>query len=86
MIRVAALNAHGDSPRAKEDVRTNAVGMFPNEAKDVLKDTEAILQLVSRYHQLSEEQQLALHSRAGQARQKIDGVLKLLKRVIGVDR
>jgi hypothetical protein len=55
--------------------------MLPNEAEDVLKDIEGILQQISRYHQLTEEQRLALHTRAGLARQKIGDVVKLLKRL-----
>jgi hypothetical protein len=55
--------------------------MLPNEAEDVLKDIEGILQQLSRYHQLNDEQRLALHSRAGLARQKIVDVLKLWKRL-----
>jgi hypothetical protein len=50
-----------------------------SEADAVLKDVEGILQQISRYHQLTEEQRLALHSRAGLARQKIGDVLRLLK-------
>ncbi len=49
------------------------------EAEAVLKDVEGVLHQLSRYHQLSEEQRLALHSRAGLARQKIGDVIKLLK-------
>jgi flagellar biosynthesis chaperone FliJ len=50
-----------------------------SEADAVLKDVEGILQQISRYHQLTEEQRLALHSRAGLARQKIGDVVRLLK-------
>ena len=39
--------------------------MLPSEAETVMKDIEGILQQVSRYHQLTEDQRLALHSRAG---------------------
>ena len=53
--------------------------MSLSEADVALKDVEGILQQVSRYHQLTEEQRLALHSRAGLARQKIADVLRLLK-------
>ena len=55
--------------------------MLPNEADAALKDIEGILQQISRYHQLTEEQRLALHTRAGLARQKIGYVLKLLKKL-----
>lgn len=55
--------------------------MLPNEADAVLKDVESILQQVSRYHQLTEEQRLALHARAGLARQKIGDIVKLLKKL-----
>jgi hypothetical protein len=55
--------------------------MLPNEAEAVLKDVEGILQQMSRYHQLTEEQRLALHTRAGLARQKIGDVVKLLKKL-----
>jgi RNA-binding protein YlmH len=55
--------------------------MLPNEADAALKDIEGILQQISRYHQLTEEQRLALHTRAGLARQKIGDVLKLLKKL-----
>ena len=54
--------------------------MLPNEAESVLKDVEGILQQMSRYHQLTGEQRLALHTRAGLARQKI-GDVKLLKKL-----
>ena len=50
-----------------------------SEAEVALKDVEGVLQQVSRYHQLTEEQRLALHSRAGLARQKIVDVVRLLK-------
>jgi hypothetical protein len=55
--------------------------MTPTEAGVVLKDLESILQQLSRYHQLTEEQRLALHSRAGLARQKIGDVLKVLQKL-----
>jgi hypothetical protein len=55
--------------------------MLPNEAEDVLKDVEGILQQMSRYHQLTEEQRLALRARAGLTRQKIGDVVKLLKKL-----
>jgi hypothetical protein len=55
--------------------------MSPTEAEAVLKDIEGILQQLSRYHQLTEEQRLALHSRAGLARQRIDEILKVLKKL-----
>jgi hypothetical protein len=55
--------------------------MLPNEAEAVLKDIEGILQQLSRYHQLTEEQRLALHTRAGQVRQKIGDVVKLVKKL-----
>jgi hypothetical protein len=55
--------------------------MLPNEAEAALKDVEGILQQLSRYHQLTEEQRLVLHSRAGMARQKIGDIVKLLKRL-----
>ena len=55
--------------------------MLPNEAEAVLKDVEGILQQMSRYHQLTEEQRLTLHTRAGLARQKIGDVVKLLKKL-----
>ena len=55
--------------------------MLPNEAEAVLKDVEGSLQQMSRYHQLNEEQRLALHTRAGLARQKIGDVVKLLKKL-----
>ena len=55
--------------------------MLPDEADAALKDIEGILQQISRYHQLTEEQRLALHTRAGLARQKIGDVLKLLKKL-----
>jgi hypothetical protein len=55
--------------------------MTPNEAEVVLKDLEAILQQLSRYHQLTEEQRLAIHSRAGIARQKIGDVVKVLQKL-----
>jgi hypothetical protein len=54
--------------------------MLPSEANDVLKEVESILQQISRYHKLTEDQQLALHSRAGLARQKIADVVKLLRK------
>ncbi len=47
----------------------------------MLKDIEGVLQQISRYHQLTEEQRLALHTRAGLARQKIADVVKLLKKL-----
>ncbi len=47
----------------------------------MLKDIEGILQQLSRYHQLTEEQRLALHTRAGLARQKIGDVVKLVKKL-----
>jgi hypothetical protein len=53
--------------------------MSPTDAEAVLKDIEGVLQQLSRYHQLSEEQRLALHSRAGLVRQKIGDIVKLLK-------
>jgi hypothetical protein len=55
--------------------------MLPKEAEAVLKDIEGVLQQISRYHQLTEEQRLALHTRAGLARQKIADVVKLLKKL-----
>jgi hypothetical protein len=55
--------------------------MLPNEADAVLKDVEGILQQMSRYHQLTEEQRLALHTRAGLARQKIGDVVKVLQKL-----
>ena len=55
--------------------------MLPNEAEAVLKDVEGILQQLSQYHQLTEEQRLALHARAGLARQKIGDVVKLVKKL-----
>jgi hypothetical protein len=58
--------------------------MLPNEADAVLKDVESILQQVSRYHQLTEDQRLALHTRAGLARQKIGDVVRLLKKLTKV--
>ena len=54
--------------------------MLPTEADAALKDVEGILQQLSQYHQLTDEQRLALHSRAGLARQQIDDVVKLLKK------
>ena len=55
--------------------------MLPNEAEAVLKDVEGILQQLSQYHQVTEEQRLALHTRAGLARQKIVDVVKLVKKL-----
>jgi hypothetical protein len=55
-------------------------GLSPSEAETVMKDIEGILQQVSRYHQLTEDQRLALHSRAGLARQQIADVVKILKK------
>jgi hypothetical protein len=60
--------------------------MSPDEAKAVLNDVEGILQLISQYHRLSEEQRLALHSRAGLARQKIGDVVKLLRKFERTDQ
>ena len=54
--------------------------MLPSEAETVMKDIEGILQQVSQYHQLTEDQRLALHSRAGLARQQIADVVKILKK------
>ena len=54
--------------------------MSPSEAETVMKDIEGILQQISQYHQLTEDQRLALHSRAGQARQQIADVVKILKK------
>ena len=54
--------------------------MLASEAETVMRDIEGILQQVSRYHQLTEDQRLALHSRAGLARQQIAAVVKLLKK------
>jgi hypothetical protein len=54
--------------------------MLPSEAETVMRDIEGIFQQVSRYHQLTEEQRLALHSRVGLARQQIAAVVKLLKK------
>jgi hypothetical protein len=51
--------------------------MLPSEAETVMKDIEGILQQVSRYHQLTEDQRLALHSRTGLGRQQIAAVVKL---------
>jgi hypothetical protein len=55
--------------------------MSPSEAEAVLKDVEGILQQLSQYHHLTEEQRLALHSRAGLGRQKINDVSKMLKKL-----
>jgi hypothetical protein len=55
--------------------------MSPIEAEAALKDIEGILHQLSRYHHLTEEQRLALYSRAGLARQRIDEILKVLKKL-----
>jgi hypothetical protein len=55
--------------------------MSPTEAEAVLRDIEGILQQLSQYHHLSQEQRLALQSRAGVARQRIDEILKVLKKL-----
>jgi hypothetical protein len=39
--------------------------MSPIEGEAVLKDIEGILQQLSQYHHLTEEQRLALHTRGG---------------------
>jgi hypothetical protein len=55
--------------------------MSPIEAEAVLKDIEGVLQQLSQYHHLTEEQRLALHTRAGLARQRIVDILKMLKKL-----
>jgi uncharacterized protein Smg (DUF494 family) len=55
--------------------------MSPIEAEAVLKDIEGVLQQLSQYHHLTAEQRLTLHSRAGLARQRIDEILKMLKKL-----
>jgi hypothetical protein len=55
--------------------------MSPIEAEAVLKDIEGILQQLAQYHHLTEGQRLALQSRAGLARQRIDEILKVLKKL-----
>jgi hypothetical protein len=55
--------------------------MSPTEAEAVLMDIEGVLQQLSRYHHLTEEQRLALQSRAGVDRLKIIEVLKTLKKL-----
>jgi hypothetical protein len=55
--------------------------MSPIEAETALKDMEGILQQLSQYHHLTEEQRLALHTRAGLARQRIVDILKMLKKL-----
>jgi Asp-tRNA(Asn)/Glu-tRNA(Gln) amidotransferase C subunit len=57
------------------------LSMTRSEAEQALGDIEGVLQQVSQYHKLSEEQRLAIHARAGQARQKIEDVVKLLKKL-----
>jgi C4-type Zn-finger protein len=55
--------------------------MTRSEADGVLRDIEGILQQISQYHKLTEEQRLAIHSRAGEARKKIEDVSKLLRKL-----
>ena len=55
--------------------------MTRSEAEGTLSDIEGILQQVSQYHKLTEDQRLAIHARAGVARQKIAEVVKLLKKL-----
>jgi len=55
--------------------------MTRSEAEGVLQDIEGVLQLISRYHQLSEDQRLAIHSRSGEARKKIEDASKLLRKL-----
>lgn len=59
--------------------------MSRTEAEVVLREIEGILHQVASYHHLSHDQQLALHTRARQAGQKVADIAKLLKKLDKID-